>query len=312
MDNSEMLRGEWQPINWYPGHMARAKRRLMEQLSRVDVVVELCDARLPFSSRNPELDARLRGKTRVLVLNNSDLAQESETNAWLSYFKARGVNAVAFSARRSKTKELFARIEESAREAVERQAARGIKKTVRVMVVGVPNVGKSTFINRLNGAAIAKTGDRPGVTRANQWVKVTPYLELLDTPGMLWPRLDDQKAARRLYYIGSIRDGVVDHQMLAILLLEDMLGVRREEVIERFHLKEPIEPGLALLENACRGRGWLLPGAVEDTDRGASVVLDEFRAGKLGAITLERAPRRKESAPRPAEKQEAAGPSEEA
>ena len=300
MQENEMLRGELQPINWYPGHMARAKRKLMEQLSRVDVVVELCDARLPFSSRNPELDALLRGKKRVLVLNKSDLAQENETNAWISYFKSQGVNAIAFSARRGKTKELFARIEESARDAVERQAARGIKKTVRVMVIGVPNVGKSTFINRLNGASIAKTGDRPGVTRANQWVKVTPYLELLDTPGLLWPRLDDQKAARRLYYIGSIRDGVVDHQMLAILLLEDMLGVRREEVIERFHLKEPIEPGLALLENACRGRGWLLPGAVADTDRGASVVLDEFRAGKLGAITLERAPRRKESAPKSA------------
>ena len=194
------------------------------------------------------------------------------------------------------------RIEESAREAVERQAARGIKKTVRVMVIGVPNVGKSTFINRLNGASIAKTGDRPGVTRSNQWVKVTPYLELLDTPGLLWPRLDDQKAARRLYYIGSIRDGVVDHQMLAILLLEDMLSVRREEVIERFHLKEPIEPGVALLENACRGRGWLLPGAVADTDRGGSVVLDEFRAGKLGAITLERAPRRKDNVQKPVEK----------
>ena len=295
MDQNEMLRGEAQTINWYPGHMARAKRRLIEQLSRVDVVVELCDARLPFSSRNPDLDPLLRGKKRVLVLNKSDLAQESETTAWLSYFRTQGVDAMAFSARRGRTKELFARIEKSASEAVARQAARGIRKTVRVMVIGVPNVGKSTFINRLNGAAIAKTGDRPGVTRSNQWVKVTPYLELLDTPGLLWPRLDDQRAARRLYYIGSIRDGVVDHQMLSILLLEDLLSVRREEVVERFHLKEPIEPGLALLENACRGRGWLMPGAVADTDRGASVVLDEFRAGKLGAITLERAPRRRET-----------------
>lgn len=294
MDEREGLRGE-HTINWYPGHMARAKRRLAEQLSRVDVVVELCDARLPFSSRNPDLDAMTRGKKRLLILNKSDLAEENATKAWQREFRERGLDVMAFSSRHGKAKDVFARIAESARETVERQAARGIKKTVRVMVVGVPNVGKSTFINRLHGGAIAKTGDRPGVTRANQWVKITPYLELLDTPGMLWPRLDDQQAARRLYYIGTIRDQVVDQQMLAIQLLEDLMKVRAPMVEERFHLKEPIEQGVALLENACRGRGWLLPGGVMDTERGASVVLDEFRAGKLGRITLERAPRREKA-----------------
>jgi len=148
-------------------------------------------------------------------------------------------------------------------------------------------VGKSTFINRLHGGSIAKTGDRPGVTRANQWVKVGPYLELLDTPGLLWPRLDDQRAAQRLAYIGTIRDEVVDQQMLSIRLLEDMMAVRREAVMERFKLKQNDLAGVELLEAVCRGRGFLLKGGIADTDRGCSVVLDEFRAGKLGRLTLE-------------------------
>ncbi|WP_102410740.1 ribosome biogenesis GTPase YlqF [Beduinella massiliensis] len=281
------------PINWYPGHMARARRLLSEQLSRVDAVVELCDARMPHASRNPDLDALCRSKKRILILNKSDLAEPGLTSAWLSYFARQGVEAMAYSSVSGRAKDVFARIERAVRPEVERQAARGVKKTVRVMVVGVPNVGKSTFINRLHGGAIAKTGDRPGVTRANQWVRVTPYLELLDTPGLLWPRLDDQTAARRLCYIGTIRDQVVDHQMLAIHLLEDLMDSAPEAAMQRFRLKEPCEGGLALLENACRGRGWLLPGGVLDTDRGASVILDEFRAGKLGRMTLERPPRAK-------------------
>lgn len=279
------------PINWYPGHMARAKRLLADQLARVDVVIELCDARMPHASRNPDLDALCKNKRRILVLNKADLAETGPTSAWIAHFARCGVEAMPYSSTSGKAKDVFARIERATKEAVERQAARGVKKTVRVMVVGVPNVGKSTFINRLHGGAIAKTGDRPGVTRSNQWVRVTPYLELLDTPGLLWPRLDDQIAARRLCYIGTIRDQVVDHQMLAIHLLEDLLDSAPQAAIARFRLKEPCERGLALLENACRGRGWLLPGGVFDTDRGASVILDEFRAGKLGRMTLERAPR---------------------
>ena len=285
------------PINWYPGHMARARRLLADQLSRVDVVVELCDARMPHASRNPDLDALCKEKKRILVLNKSDLAEPGLTSAWIAYFTRRGLEAMAYSSVSGRAKDVFSRIERQAKEAVERQAARGVKKTVRVMVVGVPNVGKSTFINRLHGGAIAKTGDRPGVTRANQWVRVTPYLELLDTPGLLWPRLDDQTAARRLCYIGTIRDQVVDHQMLAIHLLEDLMESAPQAAAARFHLQEPYGEGLALLENACRGRGWLLPGGVLNTDRGASVILDEFRAGKLGRMTLEYPPRAQEPAP---------------
>ena len=293
-------------INWYPGHMAKAKRQLAQQLGRVDLVIELCDARLPHASRNPDLDRLIGGKTRVLLLNKADLADPNGTQAWLRFFRQQGLDAMAYVSTAGKVKEALEMIERAARETVERAAEKGVRKTVRVMVVGVPNVGKSTFINRLYGGAIARTGDRPGVTRANQWVRVTPYLELLDTPGLLWPRLDDQVAARRLCYIGTIRDQAVDPQMLAIHLLEDLMQTAPQAAAQRFHLKEPLEGGLALLENACRGRGWLLPGGVADTERGAAVVLDEFRAGKLGRMSLER-PARPQTKEETADAQEPAG-----
>ena len=274
-------------INWYPGHMAKAKRLLADQLSRVDVVVEICDARLPHSSRNPDLDKLISGKKRVLMLNKSDLADTSATSAWLNYFRNQGIDAVSYCATGGRAKEAIAAIDRAAKEIVDRAAQKGVKKTVRVMVVGVPNVGKSTFTNRLHGGNIAKTGDRPGVTRSNQWVRISPYLELLDTPGLLWPRLDDQIAARRLCYIGTVKDDVVDLAMLTIHLLEDMLEVKPEAVMERFRIKDATLRGEELLEAVCRGRGFLMKGGVCDYDRCCSVVLDEFRAGKLGRITLE-------------------------
>ena len=274
-------------INWYPGHMAKAKRMLSDQLGRVDVVIELCDARLPHASRNPELDRLISGKKRVLLLNKADLADPAVTSMWLNHFRAQGIDCAPFNAASGKAKDALALIDQAAKEMVERAAEKGVRKTVRVMVVGVPNVGKSTFTNRLHGGAIAKTGDRPGVTRANQWVRITPYLELLDTPGLLWPRLDDQVAARRLCYIGTVKDDVVDLPMLTIHLLEDMLAVKPQAVMERFRIKEPDLQGEALLEAVCRGRGFLMKGGVCDYDRCCAVVLDEFRGGKLGRISLE-------------------------
>ncbi len=274
-------------INWYPGHMAKAKRLLSDQLKRVDVVIELCDARLPYASRNPDLNKLIGGKKRVLLLNKADLAEPAATSRWLSAFRAQGIDAAPFNASGGKAKEALAVIDRAAKEAVDKAAEKGVRKTVRAMVVGVPNVGKSTFTNKLHGGAIAKTGDRPGVTRSNQWVRISPYLELMDTPGLLWPRLDDQLAARRLCYIGTVKDDVVDLPMLTIHLLQDLLKVKPEAVMERFRLTDPTLSGEPLLEAVCRGRGFLMRGGLCDYDRCCAVVLDEFRAGKLGRITLE-------------------------
>ena len=281
-------------IQWYPGHMAKARRLLGDQLRRVDIAVELCDARAPLATRNPELDRLSAGKKRLLVLNKADLADDAETARWISHFRARGLTALRFNSNGGKTKEILARIQEATRPAVERAAARGVKKTVRLMIIGIPNVGKSTFINRIHGSGIAKASDRPGVTRSNQWVKIGPYLELLDTPGMLPPRMDDQDGARLLAYLGSIRDQIMNTEELAGQLLMHLQAINPAAVAARFKLPEGEiydDPQLAL-EAACRGRGWLISGGRPDVDRAAALVLDEFRAGKAGKISIERAPDR--------------------
>ena len=274
-------------INWYPGHMAKTRRQLSEMISRVDLMIELCDARLPYSSRNPDLDRMCRGKNRILLLNKADLADPALTSRWLSYFRSRGIEAAAIQAKQLKNKEALAAIERSTQKAVQQAAARGIRKTVRAMVVGVPNVGKSTYINQLHGGHIAQTGDRPGVTRSTQWIRVTPYLEIMDTPGLLWPRLDDQTAARRLSYLGTIRDEVLNQDDLALSLLNDLADSVPDRLMERFHVQDPDLRGPELMDAVCRGRGFLLRGNEYDYDRCCSVVLDEFREGKLGRITLE-------------------------
>jgi len=276
-------------INWYPGHMAKAKRLLQDQVARVDAVIELCDARLPYASRNPDLNYMTKNKARVLLMNKADLADPNVTQQWISYFKTQGIQCAAVTAERN-AKEVLRIIERLTREKVERAEARGVRKTIRVMVVGVPNVGKSTLINRLHGGSIAKVGDRPGVTRANQWVRVGEYLELLDTPGMLWPRLDDPVAARRLAYISAIKDEILDTYALAVALLEDLIVMSPEKVQQRYKLNDLSLRGLALMEAVCRGRGFLMRGGELDIDRACAVVLDEFRDGKLGRVTLE-APR---------------------
>lgn len=277
-------------INWYPGHMAKSRRLLQDQLRAVDAVIELCDARAPQATRNPDLGRLTRGKTRILVLNKADLADDSQTARWLERFRREGLTALRFNSNGGKVKDILGRIEVASKPALERYAARGVRKTIRFMVIGIPNVGKSTFINRLHGSAIVKAGDRPGVTRANQWVKLGPFLEILDTPGMLPPRMDDQEGARLLAYLGSIRDEIMDTEDLAGGLMALLNDVNPNALAARYRLPEGC--GTAsheLLEAACKGRGWLLSGGRYDTARAAALVLDEFRAGKIGKITIERA-----------------------
>lgn len=279
-------------INWYPGHMAKTRRELEEKLRAVDAVIELCDARAPKATRNPDLERLCRGKARFLALNKSDLADDRETKAWISRLNDEGTPAVRFQATGSGgRKEMLRLVTEAAAPAIERMKARGAMKTARVMVIGIPNVGKSTFINTLRGSAIAKAGDRPGVTRASQWVKIGPYLDLLDTPGMLWPKLEDQKQARILSYIGSINDQILDSEDLAAYLMADLREIVPEALKARYKLPEDISclETWELLEAACKGRGWLLSGGRFDTERAAALILDEFRAGRIGRVTLEKA-----------------------
>lgn len=278
---------EYMEINWYPGHMAKTRRLLSDQIGKADLIIELCDARLPYSSRNPDLDRMIQGKKRILLLNKADLADPELSRRWLHYFRGKGLNTALIQATGLKAKDALTAIEKATSEIVEKAASRGIRKTVRAMVVGVPNVGKSTYINRLHGGNIAKTGDRPGVTRNTQWIRITPYLELMDTPGLLWPRLDDQLAARRLSYLGTIKDDVLNLDSLAMSLLEDLADIVPQKMSERFHIEDTSLRGIELLDAVCRGRGFLMKGNEMDYDRCCSVVLDEFRGGKLGRITLE-------------------------
>lgn len=277
-------------INWYPGHMAKTKRLLQDQIKRIDLIIEICDARLPESSRNPDLDRMISHKKRLLFLNKSDLSDPSANQQWLQYFRNAGTEAYLTDASRMKSKETLNLIDRTTRDIVEKAMAKGIRKTVRAMIAGIPNVGKSTLINRLYGRSVAQIGDRPGVTKSNQWVKVSPYLEVLDTPGLLWPKLDDQLAARRLCYIGCIKDDVIDLGDLTINLLEELCEKIPQRIQDRYHLQDTELRGIELLDAVCAGRGWLLKGAQPDYERCFSIVLDEFRAGKLGRITLENPP----------------------
>ena len=274
-------------INWYPGHMARSKRQLAEQIRRIDMIIEVCDARLPYSSRNPELSDLGKGKKKLLFLNKSDLADPDATARWKEAFRRDGTEAYPLNASRLKGKETVKLIDNATEDIVSKALEKGIRKTVKAMIVGIPNVGKSTLINHLYGRNVSRIGDHPGVTKSSQWVKVSPYLEVLDTPGLLWPRLEDQNAARRLCYIGSIKDDVIDLYDLTIHLLQELCELVPGKVRERFHIQETGLRGVELLDAVCMGRGWLLKGNQFDYDRCCSVVLDEFRGGKLGRITLE-------------------------
>lgn len=280
-------------IQWYPGHMAKARRMLQENLKLIDVVVEVVDARAPAATRNPDFDALFQGKTRVILLNKSDLADPSLVKAWVQAYRAEGILAQDIvSTTNSGKKAAVALIEQAAAPRVAKMKERGVKKTVRVLIAGIPNVGKSTFINRIAGANRAEVGDKPGVTKGKQWVKITPYLELMDTPGLLWPKLDNESYAKHLAYLGSIKDDIMDVERLAAELLQELLTLCPENVTKRYAKLVIGTPLDEILLRVAESRAFLLSGGELDTERAARVVLDEFRAGKIGRITLERPERR--------------------
>lgn len=277
-------------IQWYPGHMTKTRRMIAEQIKHVDAVCEIVDARIPVSSRNPDVDELTAGKPRLVVLNRVDQADPGETRRWAAYFRGKGYAVLEANAKGGAgTAQFAAAVRELLRDKLAAWADRGqVGRTVRVMVLGIPNVGKSTFINKVARRKTARAEDRPGVTRSKQWVPVDSTLELLDTPGILWPRFDDPEVGKRLAFTGAIKDDVVDMEELACYLM-DYLGRRYAPVLEeRYKIEvEPEDSGYDLLEKAGRKRGFLMRGAQVDTQRMARVLLDEFRGGKLGRFTLE-------------------------
>lgn len=279
-------------INWYPGHMAKTRRLMQEQLKAVDMVIEVVDARIPLASRNPDFDEMFAGKSRMIVLNKADLADPAVTNRWMRYYEQQGIFAVRSVATDQKARtKVLQLIDATMKPKIERLLEKkGIRKTVRAMIVGIPNVGKSALINCLSMGGSAKTGNKPGVTRGTQLIRVTPYLELLDTPGVLWPKLEVEEYARHLAYTGSIRDQIMDTYRLSLLLLEELAAVSPQTLKDRYKLDELDPDPAQLLQTICRKRGLLLRGGDIDEERGSSLVLTEYRAGKLGAISLERPP----------------------
>ena len=275
-------------INWYPGHMAKAKRLIAQHVSQVDMIAELLDARIPLSSRNADFEELFASKKRMIVLNKADLADEKQTKLWEEYYQDKGFAVFSFCSVGGSNQKALKGINEAAAEIVNRYKAKGVNKTVRILIAGIPNVGKSAFINALGKGSRAKTGDKPGVTRGKQWVKVAPYLELLDTPGILWPKLENQTFAARLAFAGCINDDILHGDQLCATLLEELERLYPDNLEKKYGVGSELGDGFAMLRHICQKRGFLLPGAELNLERGAAIVLDEFRAGKIGRITLDR------------------------
>lgn len=279
-----------QNLQWYPGHMAKTRRMIEENLKNIDVVVEILDARIPFSGRNPNFDDIIINKPRLVVMNKYDLADASITDKWTKWYQNQGIRVIPIScATGLGINKIAPEARELIKEKIEKAAASGRNIGVKIMMVGIPNVGKSTLINRLSGKASAKTGDRPGVTRAKQWIRLANGLELLDTPGILPPKFEDQKVAVNLAYTGAIRDEIMEIELLAYSLLEYLRDNYRDNLCQRYKLDD-IE-GLAgheILELIGRKRGCVISGGEIDTERAANILLDELRGCKIGKITLEK------------------------
>lgn len=274
---------------WYPGHMTKARRQMQEDLRLIDLMIELVDARVPAASRNPDIDELGKNKARLILLNKSDLADERGNDAWMEYFKGKGYSVVKVNSRSGAgMKAINSAVQEACKEKIERDRKRGIlNRPVRAMVVGIPNVGKSTFINAYAGRACAKTGNKPGVTKGKQWIRLSKQLELLDTPGILWPKFEDQQVGMRLAFIGSMNDEILIPDELAC----DLIGAIKElypKALQERYAADPVGKPIEILEAVAESRKCYSKGEQLDLVKASGLLIDDFRSGKLGRMTLER------------------------
>jgi len=276
-------------FNWYPGHMTKAKRMMQEDIKFNDIVIELIDARIPMSSRNPDIDDLAKNKYRLILLNKSDLADERVTVKWVEFFEKQGIKVIKLDSRqRSGMKSVNNAILEVCKEKIERDRKRGIiNRPVRAMIVGIPNVGKSTFINSFAGKACAKTGNKPGVTKGKQWIRLNKTVELLDTPGILWPKFDNEKIANDLAFIGSINDQILNLTELSLKFIESIKNDYAGIFTSRYDIEEK-DDGVTMLGDIAIARGCLKKGGEPDYDKAAALIFDDFRSGKLGKISIEK------------------------
>lgn len=276
-------------FQWYPGHMTKAKRAMQEDIKLIDVVIELVDARIPFSSKNPDINTLANNKSRVLLLNKSDMADPAMLKDWIRYFENQGYLAMAVNSKNRKDlKQVNSLIQEACKAKIERDRKRGIQnRPVRAMIVGIPNVGKSTFINSFAGKACAKTGNKPGVTKGKQWIRLNKQVELLDTPGILWPKFEDQRVGQHLAFIGSIKDELIHSAELALDLIEFLVQDYPNTLSEHYHISEEGE-ATEILFSLAKSRGCVKNGGETDYDKAAFLLLDDFRNGRLGRITVEK------------------------
>lgn len=283
---------EMQNIQWFPGHMTKTKRQIQASLKLVDAVAEILDARIPLSSKNPDLQKLIQNKPKVVLLNKCDMANQTATSRWIDYYASQGITAIAVDCKSGKGLNKFApAVNNVLSEHRERLKAKGmVNPMLRIMIVGIPNVGKSSFINRVAKQNRAKVEDRPGVTRGNQWYSIAKNIEMLDTPGVLWPKFDDKIVGERLAFTGAVKDQILDTELLAVRLLDFLRSLKPADFIARFKLEDidlDAIDSYELLNVIGKKRGMLISGGEIDTERAAIMLLDEFRSGKLGRITLE-------------------------
>lgn len=289
-------------LNWYPGHMAKTKKQIIEDLKLIDVIVEILDARIPLSSQNPDVKGYTKNKKRVIVLNKSDLADENETKKWVRYFENQGIPAVITDSNSGKgINDVIKAVQNASKEEQEKFASKGrVGKSIRIMILGIPNVGKSSFINRITKKNTAQVGNRPGVTRQKQWIRLQEGIELMDTPGVLWPKFESEQVGLNLAFTGTIKDDILQKTEIAFQLLKYLISNYKKNIIERFKLDEFIikqilekdeeenDKVLEIMDIIAKKRGAILSGGRIDYEKISGILLDEFRSGKIGRITIEK------------------------